>query len=317
MIYNTSMTDFLPSAWPVHLAYLFFLLFLLHITRPVYIAIKKRGAGYGVVFDSITGKPVPLATVRLVDLHNLPVSSAVTDKHGRYRLAASTGEYYIDVVKTGFTFPSQRFDKRYAAYDNTLPTHHIKVQDYGIITKNIPVDPLEQMATSRFLRPRIRLSTNIQFLIGYLTPFIVIIFPLRYPSIYSWTMYAMYVSIAIGRIATFRPPAPAFGTIKDARTLRPMEKVVVRIFESRFNKLLETQVTSPRGRYAFMIRPGAYYVLIQKPGFKTIRINFPHIKKEGFVLSRTVSMKPSREQGAAPIPTESIETGSGQLSGDY
>jgi hypothetical protein len=294
------MSDYFPAAWPLLAAYAAFLLLLLHITRPVYIALKKRGAGYGIVFDSATNAPVALATVRLLDLHNLPVSSAVTDRKGRYRLAASKGEYYVDVVKTGYQFPSQHFDRRCGAYDNVLPTHHIKVQDYGMITKNIPIDPVAAGTASRLL-PRICLSTNVQFLIGYLSPFVVILVPLSSPSFLSWSVYAVYVAITIGRIATFRPSAPAFGTIKDSRTGRPLEKAVVRIFEAKFNKLLETQVTSHRGRYAFVIRPGAYYVLIQKPGFKSIRINFPHIKKEGFVLSRNVTMKPS---GAGAVPPE-------------
>ena len=47
-----------------------------------------------------------------------------------------------------------------------------------------------------------------------------------------------------------------------------MARAVVRIFEGRFNKLLEAQVTDERGRYHFRVGGNVYYVTVTKPGFQ-------------------------------------------------
>jgi len=315
----TPMQDLLTPDLIWNAIFVIFLLFLLRITRPVYLAIKKRGAGYGIVFDAASGSPVALATVRLIDLHNLPVSTAITDKKGRYRLAASRGEYYLDVVKTGYRFPPSQFRENHTSFDNTLSTRHIKVADYGMITKNIPVEPVTATFRQNLLKFRILLPTNLQFLIAYLSPLVIIAYPIRNTDLAPWIIYFLYVGVVLGRIVALKPPPRAFGIVGDARTKRPIEKAVIRIFDAKYNKLLETQITSPRGRYAFVIKPGAYYVQIEKVGFKTIRINFPHIKKEGFVLSRDVSMtllpqKTSAVPQVTEVGAERMTKISGQFS---
>ena len=104
-------------------------------------------------------------------------------------------------------------------------------------------------------------------------------------------MFAAYLLFIINRLAALKPAQPPYGTIMDSETKRPLTQAHVRIFESRFNKLLETQATSPKGRYAFIVHPGAYRILISKKGYKTVMLNFPKIGQEGFLLARDVQMK--------------------------
>jgi hypothetical protein len=89
---------------------------------------------------------------------------------------------------------------------------------------------------------------------------------------------------------TYTPAQPTFGAITSAVTGEPIERAVVRIFRTRFDKLLETQITGPRGRYAFVVRPGSYYVTITKPGYRSVRLNFPAITQDGFALAKDVKL---------------------------
>jgi hypothetical protein len=65
---------------------------------------------------------------------------------------------------------------------------------------------------------------------------------------------------------------------------------MVRIFEQKYGKLLETQVTSAKGRYAFVVKKGRYRLLVQKQGYKSVIINFPDVKDDHFLLAKDVML---------------------------
>lgn len=289
------MSAFLSFPYRDALAYAAFLLVLLFVTRPAYLAFRRKRSGYGAVFNSVTGIPEPLVSVRLKDLHGQVVGTAVTDRVGRYRLLAHKGEYIVDVTKAGFAFPSAYLGKgrHSTVYDNLLPTRHVIVQDHGVITKNIPIDPVADAGRSRIFRWRPHLGKNTQVAIGFLGPVAAFVIPwfLMKTSVAAWAAFVVYAAVSLKRLLSFKPAAPPFGAIRDAQTGRPLERAVVRIFDASNNKVLETQVTSPKGRYAFMVRHGAYYVVVQKPGYRSVRLNFPRIAKDGFLLVRDVPVR--------------------------
>jgi len=58
----------------------------------------------------------------------------------------------------------------------------------------------------------------------------------------------------------------SWGISIDGKTKKPISNVVVRIFDKKFNKLLETQVTDRNGKYGFFVRRNVYYITAEKPG---------------------------------------------------
>ncbi len=270
---------------------------VLVITRPVYAKFKRNRSGYGIVFHSLNGKPIDLARIRLVDTHGLTVASAVTDAYGHYRLVTAPGEYTVDVLKKDFVFPSifLKQNRRSTMYDNVLASSRIKIRDYGIITKNIPIDPSEGMTSrSRVFRRWIILSDNAQLVIAFTSAIVAIAYPIIFPkSIVLWLIYIAFISIVVYRLITFRPGKPAYGTVNDVQTNEPITRVIIRLFDAQFNKLLSTQVTSPKGRYAFLVNRGSYYMTLQKEGYKTLRLNYPNITKDSYPLAANVRMKPT------------------------
>ena len=175
-------------------------------------------------------------------------------------------------------------------YGNLLPTQHVIIQDHGVITKNIPIDPTADGKRSKIYRWRPHLGKGVQVTLAYAGPFVAFGIPWFFmrTSVLAWIAFVVYAAVSMKRLTSFKPAAPPFGTVRDAQTARPVERAVVRIFDASNNKVLETQVTSPKGRYAFMVRRGAYYVVIRKDGYRTVRLNFPRIAKDGFLLVRDV-----------------------------
>jgi hypothetical protein len=292
----SSFTDLItPRVWWT-IAYIVLLGWVVFLTHPVYRNFKRRKTGFGTVFDSVSGKPIDLARIRLVDVHGLTAASAVTDEKGHYRLTAMPGEYLIDVTKPGYGFPSvflsrHEFSK---TYDNVLPSRHIKITDHGIITKNIPVDPENvDGKRSRVFRGWLLLSDNVQLGLLYACAVLALIAIGIDPwNIILWLACFFYLGIVVWRLLNFRPGHAEYGTIRNAKTGQPLEHVVLRLFDSMFNKLIQTEITSAKGRYAFLVNKGSYYVTAKLQGYTSVRLNFPNIPTDSYPLATDVKMKP-------------------------
>ncbi len=290
--------NYLSILWLVvgHVLYAVFLLMLLRLTRRAYLAFRNRRNGFGVVFNAANGDPIPLVSIRLRNLHGAIVRTVVSDKEGRFRLLVPRGEYRLDVSKAGFHFPPSHTGNGHAFgfYDNLLTVPHIIVKDYGAIIRNIPMEPID--AQKRTLLPKKRLLLNLrsQALIGLLGPVAAFVIALaQFQSLLIWGLFALYVASLIDRLVSFQKPQPPFGTVRDAITEKPVERAVVRLFDRRYNKLIETEITSPRGRYAFLVNKGSYHLLIQKPGYKSIRLNYPDVSRNATLLATDVRLTPS------------------------
>jgi len=288
----------LPSAQDVIIqlafsgGFTFFLWLTLILSQPAFVAFRKRKSGFGIVFNSVTDEPEPLVAVRLRDVHGVTAASAVTDAEGRYRIVAPNGEYYVEVDKVGFSYPSKRVTKERngSVYDNVLPSSHIVIKEHGAITKNIPIDPLRPTESS-WLSWRPKLGKRTQYAIMVAGPALGIAIAIATNSILIWVVCAAYLAIIITRVLSFKPPQPPFGTIKDAESGKPLDRAMVRVFETRFNKLLETQITSPKGRYAFVVKKGSFRIWIKKQGYRSVILNFPAIRNDGALLTKDVKLK--------------------------
>jgi len=295
-----ALREFADPSLIIFLAYVAVLAVCYRITLPVYLKFKRRKEGYGTVFDSYTGAPIDLARIRLIDVHGLTATTAVTDKAGHYRLVVAPGEYVVDVSRAGYAFPSiflRGATERSATYDNVIPSHHIRIKDHGIVTKNIPIDPVSPaIKRSKIFKKRILLNENTQLLTAWLSPAFAFAVPLAAPLkmptlIFAWIAACAYAIAMSRRFLTFKPGRGAYGTVTDALTGLPIERAIIRLFDGTYNKHLQTITTSEKGRYAFLVNAGSYYILMKKEGFKTVRLNFPNITKESYPLATDVKMK--------------------------
>ncbi|MCC7357135.1 carboxypeptidase regulatory-like domain-containing protein [Candidatus Uhrbacteria bacterium] len=279
-----------------HLAFGILLLAFLQLSYPAYAAFKKRRSAYGIVFNRETDIPEALVSVSLRDLHGRIVRTAVTDNDGKYKILAPKGEYFVEARKQGFVFPSTLVGKQaeHHIFDNILPSTHIVIKDYGVMTKNIPIDPVDGQGNNSRWFWRLRLPKGFQYFLGFLGP--VIAFSVLnvwfWRSPVAWVLFLVYFIHVIDRVASFKPPEPPYGVIRDAVHKQPIEKAIVRVFDSRFNKLLETQITSRKGRYAFVVNRGQYRIRIEKTGYKTVVINYPKVTTDMFLLAKNVVLKP-------------------------
>lgn len=232
----------------------------------------KRRKKYGVIYNSLTKMPVDLAVVRLYDAETKQlVTTKITDKQGRFFMLASKGNYYVSITKPGFIYPTQylKDQKEDAQYIDVYHGEKISVDEDGTpLTMNIPLDPKEKIAKPpkkelrEYFKLRVQKITSASGII--LTGIAFVIYPTLMIAVFLGIHILMY--LAFRRIAAKKRPK-SWGIVYDENTRKPLKHAIVRIFDTRFNKLLETYVTDGSGRYSFLVGPNTYQVVGAKEGY--------------------------------------------------
>lgn len=267
-------------------------------TQPILLLFPKRRKGWGVVYHSLSKMPVDLAIVRLYEkVTNRLVQTRVTDKEGRFAFFVQPGQYYIKVIKPSFSFPTGflKDKKEDEKYFDLYHGEEITVTEKNtLITPNIPLDPAGEATTKPDKRIVLAYyGRKVQNVIAPLGIFAAAISVLISPKIWM-------VAILVGhcllyalfrRLARSKKPK-SWGIVYENQTKKPVGLTVARIFETEYNKLLETQVTDGRGRYSFLVGSNAYYVTFSKPGFTPKRTDTIDLRgaKEGAAVGLDVGL---------------------------
>ena len=269
-------------------------------TEPFLLFAGRRRRSWGVVYNALSKAPVDLALVRLIDAQTGKLASTrVTDRQGRFAFMTKEGKFRITVTKPTFSFPSlkMRGKTHDIGYDDLYFGEPIEITSgKTVITVSIPVDPIlkEEMALSnksiilRFLHRR----TNL--LLALLGPIIAVVCVWISPSVYTWSFLIIHIVLFLffDRVVPGRRAKP-WGMVYDAKTGKPIGLAVVRLFNRRYNDLLETQVTDRHGRFGFLVGPETYRLTAERDaysfpskierGFKRYRGEDFNVKREGVV----------------------------------
>jgi hypothetical protein len=272
------------------------LAFLQYIfSQPLLLLGRRKRKKWGVVYNSLTKQPIELAIVRLLHHESgLIVQTRVTDRYGRYAFTPKPGTYRLDAVKPGHVFPTQYLKGKEQDVDFVDLYHGstIDVSKDGLVAMNIPMDPVvAEEAPRRVIFRKVLRSLQQQLaLVTVIASMVALaIAPGLLIALITLGQVAMYLMFK--RLAV---PAKAkeWGIVFDPVTRKPLERVVVRIFDKKFNKLLETQVTDANGKYGFFVRRNVYYLTAEKEGFeKYVSPDIDLSEKDEGLVDQNISMK--------------------------
>lgn len=267
-------------------------------TSPVLFFWRRKRKAFGIVYNAYSKIPIDLAIVRLYRLPKRELESGVqaqpgdyrvvvtkpglvrtrvTDKEGKFSFLTQPGDYRVVVTKPGFLFPSQYLMsmKDDGMYLDVYHGETIRVNEQDVtITPNIPVDPIADKRTQTPTRirwmKRLRVTQHTVAITGVLLA--AYVFVVR-PSLLTLGLAALQIVIylLVRRLARARKPK-SWGIVYDQTTGRPLGNVIVRIFEPKYHKLLETSLTDGRGRYTALLGPSQYYSTYEKTGYETVEV---------------------------------------------
>lgn len=256
----SSFLDIIPF-----LQYLFNL--LLH-----YFVAGKKGRAWGVIYNSSTKEPVDLAIVRLFSSksHNI-LETAVTDRNGRFSFQPDRGLYYLSVTKPSFAFPSKlvsgltsdgKYGKLY--FGGNFDIKQKKALDF-----TIPLDPTSATKINISFVDRVkslleRLSAPLLFLGLIMALFVYWV----NTDWFNGLVVVLYLLLILTKFFLMRSKSHPWGKVMNIDTGQTVPGVVLRIFDKKYNKLLETKVTDQKGRFSFMLPKGEYYIRVMSYSYK-------------------------------------------------
>ncbi len=265
-------------------------------TQPALLFARREKKGYGVVFNSLSKLPVDLAIVRVRPQDSQRIlQTKVTDRLGRYALFLAPGAFAVEVTKQGYTHPTKYLAGKTedVAYTDLLATPAIALTEPARIAKNIPLDPLEDTKTPAAILRKTFLR-RLQYAFALAGPIVSVIALLITPTLLVLGLTVLqFLAFALFRRLAYKKPPKSWGIVRDEQTGKPVPNAIVRIFETTYNKLLETQITDVRGRYAFLVGQNRYYVVASAPGYaetRTIPLDFTAAEK-GAVVAKDVTLK--------------------------
>jgi hypothetical protein len=277
------------------LAYLRFL-----FTQPFLLFGRRRRKPWGVVYNALNKQPIDLAVVRLVhEGTGLAVQSRVTDVRGRFSFLVPSGSYRIEATKSGFTFPSiyLQNDQQDGDYTDVYHGERIEVRKDAAIRVNIPLDPevKEELPKKIILKKILRKMQSVLGVLGVIGSLVALI------SVPTFAMAAFFASQVVLYALFHRLGAPSapkdWGIVYEKGGKKALERTVVRIFNKRFNKLLETQVTDRNGKFGFYADKDVYYVTAERPGYEKYQSSdFDLSKGEEKVVSQDIFLKKAEKE---------------------
>lgn len=265
----TGATTTLAAGAATSVSFLAYLQFFM--AQPLLFIGRKRRKQWGTVYDSITKKPISLAIVRLFNVKTNKLElTRVTDKAGRYNFIIDPGEYKIEITKVGYKFPSEILagvseDKQFV---NLYHGDTIVVTEKKVLNFNIGVDPNNVPLPAH---KEIRKFSWIKWQYGFamIGPIVAGISFAITPKLWVFGIFIMQIFMFyMFKKMAVPPKVDNWGVVANSESGGPLKNVIVRIFDTKFNKLLETQVTDKAGRYGFLVGQNEYLVTGEKKGFE-------------------------------------------------
>ncbi len=241
-------------------------------TQPLLLLGRKRRKQWGVVYNALSKQPLDLAIVRLLHAETgVALQTRVTDGQGRFSFSVPSGKYRLQVAKAGFVFPTaylkqDQEDGDFLDLYHGEPVHAVRET---VLAVNIPVDPVEKKEeppARLIVKRRLRQFQQVVGVSG--TVIAAGAFVIAPSLLMGGLLAAQLVLYLIMRRFVIPRHSKDWGVVYDAKTRQGLGRTIVRIFDKRFNKLLETQVTDKQGKYAFFAAKSVYYVTAEHQGYE-------------------------------------------------
>ena len=284
---------------PLSFGELFLIPFRLWSLLLAALGIKKRNRPWGTVYDSVTKQPLDPAYVILEDLNGNEVASSITDLDGRYGFLVPAGEYRMTAKKTNYSFPSTKLagKSKDELYSELYFSEIINVEEGGVISKNIPMDPLKfdwnefakkDKNIMRFFGKRdlwIARISNILFIFGFIITVVAVTVS---PVFYNIVILVVYLILFVLKRTVLKPRA--YGYINSKETKNPLSFAVMRVFYAGSENEVIHKVTDKTGKYYCLVPNGKYYTKIENKNedqsYSLVHVSEPIEVKNGYISEK-------------------------------
>lgn len=259
----------------------------------LFLRLRKR-KDWGVVYDSFTKQPISLATVRLINKSTgKVVMSQVTDSQGRYLILPEPGNYRLEIKKDDYAGFSEYLAEKTedAKFTNLYHGGDLNISGDEAINYAVPLDPVdrEHVTIGKLKDQSTKIFQNFFAMFGLVVA--VLSFVITPTAWIAFYFFLHLLFFALFYKLSHLPMTVSWGIITDESGKKPIDDVLVRVFDSTYNRLVESGTTDRKGRYAILVGPAKYFVKYTKEGFQekqTQELDYSSQKTDGMggVISR-------------------------------
>ncbi len=255
------------------------------IIQFVAVLIGKRNQNpWGVVTDSISGKPIPFAICQLfVSGSQFKINQTVTDLDGRYGFTISPGDYRLEVKQSGY----DTYTKKINVTDGD--TSHI----FDVSLNPVGNAPRSEESFLRLIQRKARMVylevSKIILGFGFFFSLIAVLITFSFLNVVIFALYLFMVGLVVIRRVSRKPK---FASVVNSHNDLRVPYAQVKIFDPKSWNLIDSIVCNYNGQFDFYGKPGKYGLLVVARGyeFPSGKNNFP-VAKEKFNSIVLVKLK--------------------------
>lgn len=244
------------------------------LSEPGIAIFGRKRKGFGVVYDSLSKKPLALALVRLIseDTGRI-IRTRVTDRDGRFTFFLTKGRYRLDAAKQGYTYPSHFLagETSDINYGPIITGEAVSLKENSVLDVNLPMDgPEDKIELAQAIRRKWRAVIHAFFAyFGIIVSAMVVVYSW---TVLSWVLFAVHILLFLlfTRLARRERGRP-WGRVYDLKNTQSVPRAVVRIMDTKFSRILETAVTDATGRYGFLVGRNNYQIETLRSGYERYR----------------------------------------------
>ncbi len=262
-----ALTGQINSLYDLYLFFVHFWSLLLRV-----LGLKKRYQPWGVVYDSVTKRPLDPAYV-VVRRGNEDAATAITDLDGRYGFFLPAATYSLVANKTHYRFPSLKLQgkSRDELYEQLYFGEPLAAKSGEVINRNIPLDPIafdwnefaKQQQGFFILHSRRQrrrsLIYNTLFALGAILALYRLLFA---PNWLSVAVAGFYLAVFLLKYV-WRARRPVVAVRRSA-TGEPVPFAIIRAFVPGLDQPVKSVVADVLGRFFLLTPPGEYYLTVEE-----------------------------------------------------
>lgn len=237
-----------------------------------FLGIKKRSRPWGVVYDSVTKRPLDPAYV-IVREGETDANAAITDLDGRYSFFLKPGRYTLLANKTHYEFPSKKLagKKRDELYNDLYHGEVLEISEAEVINRNIPMDPIAFdwnefaknqrgffVLNSKKERFKKRITSLIRWS-GFLLSCYNAVF---YPTTLNLGVFILYV--VMFATTYFFANKHKVLTVRSQSTGLPLAFAIIKVMVPGVDQQVKSVVADEMGRFFILTPPGEYYITVDE-----------------------------------------------------
>ncbi|MBD3238504.1 MAG: choice-of-anchor D domain-containing protein, partial [Candidatus Moranbacteria bacterium] len=215
---------------------------------------RRKKTKQGVVYDALTGQPVPFAEVIIYGEDGKAKEIKTADRYGSYFFLVPAGKYTLTVNKKNYRMlPKSDESLIKVSYEPVYYQNQIlKYEDQGQVNIAIPMVQRDNAKFSVFNSQNFQKLMEYFFWIGFAFSTVAVIL---YPTIWNFFVIGLYIVIWFLRFLGIYKPK--WGIVLNTQGV-PQSLVFVHVYEQESDQMLGRAISDSTGRYTFILNKGAY-----------------------------------------------------------